>query len=112
MREFETGAKRDIEDGKFDYEGSLSPLVLQRFAEYMYKHRAQKDGSVRLEDNWKKGMPLESFMKSGWRHFMDWWMEHSGMKSRDGIEEALCGVLFNASGYLFEILKKKNENLQ
>jgi len=37
---------------------------------------------------------------------MDWWKEHRGFPSREGIISALCGVIFNASGYLLEILKK------
>src|SRR5687768_4320669 len=35
MREFETGATRNLDNGKLDYEGFLSPLVMERFAEYM-----------------------------------------------------------------------------
>jgi hypothetical protein len=46
-------------------------------------------------------------MKSGWRHFMDWWLEHRGFESREGAEEALCGLLFNVSGYLHELLKNR-----
>jgi len=61
----------------------------------------------RTSDNWQNGIPKEVYMKSGFRHFMDWWKEHRGYKSRDGVEEALCSLIFNASGYLFEILKEK-----
>lgn len=107
IRKFETGATRNIEDGKLDYEGFLSPLVVKRYAEYMHKHRVQGNGKLRDGDNWQKGIPLDAYMKSGWRHFMDWWFEHRGQKSRDGLEEALCATIFNAMGYLFEILKHK-----
>lgn len=106
MRTFETGATRDTEDDKPDLEAALSPMVLQRYAEYIMSHRKQPDGSIRKDDNWQKGMPLDSFMKSGWRHFHDWWLEHRGGESRDGIEDALCALIFNAHGYLFEILKE------
>lgn len=110
MRTFSSGATRDTDESKLDFEGFLSPLVVKRFAEYMNKHRIQADGKVRDSDNWQKGIPRDAYMKSGWRHFMDWWMEHRGIKSRDGIEEALCATLFNANGYLLEVLKeKKNE---
>src|SRR5258708_6429337 len=102
MREFDSGATRDKEEGKFDYEGFLSPLVLERFGEYMDKHRTQADGTQRASDNWQKGIPLDAYMKSGFRHFMDWWKEHDGYESRDGIEEALCATMFNAMGYLHE----------
>jgi hypothetical protein len=46
-------------------------------------------------------------MKSGWRHFFDWWKEHRGLRSRDGIEDAICALIFNAEGYLHELLKKE-----
>lgn len=105
IRKFRSGATRDREEGKLDYEGFFSPLVLERFAVYMNKHRVQANGELRESDNWQKGIPKEVYMKSAWRHFMDFWKEHRGLKSRDGIEDALCGLLFNAMGYLHEILK-------
>lgn len=105
VRTFETGATRDTEEGKLDYEGFLSPLVLERYARYMDKHRQQSDGSLRDSDNWQKGIPLSAYMKSGWRHFFDWWMEHRGIPSREGLEDALCALLFNVMGYLHETLK-------
>lgn len=107
MRCFETGATRNIDDNKLNYEGFLSPLVIDRFAEYMHKNRVQADGTIRSADNWQKGMPLQSYMESGFRHFMDWWKEHRGVPSRDGLEEALCALLFNLQGYLHETLRAK-----
>jgi hypothetical protein len=41
MRQFSTGATRNLETGKHDFEGYLSPLVLKRYAEYMTSHRKQ-----------------------------------------------------------------------
>jgi hypothetical protein len=107
MREFGTGATRDSEEGKFDYEGFYNPLVVKRFGQYMDKHRKQADGKLRDSDNWQKGIPKDAYIKSAWRHFMDWWMEHRGYKSREGTEDALCALLFNVQGYLYEILKNK-----
>ncbi|HUW10156.1 MAG TPA: hypothetical protein VM537_10530 [Anaerolineae bacterium] len=104
MREFETGATRDSEDGKHDYEGFLSPLVIERFGQYMHKHRKQADGELRDSDNWQKGIPQDAYIKSAWRHFLDWWMEHRGHESREGVEEAICALIFNAQGYLHELL--------
>jgi len=106
IRKFKTGATRDTDNGKLDYEGFISPIVLQRYAEYMHEHRLQSDGKLRDSDNWMKGIPKSEYMKSGWRHFEDWWLEHRGCKSREGLEKALCGVIFNAMGYLYETLKK------
>lgn len=112
MRKFKSGATRDTEQGKFDYEGFLSPLVLERFGEYMHKHRVQPDGSLRDSDNWQKGIPKDAYMKSGWRHFFDWWKEHRGIGSREGLEDAICALMFNAMGYLHEHLSNRTQNVK
>ena len=106
VRTFETGATRDSEEGKLDFEGFFSPLVLRERARYMQRHRVQSDGSLRASDNWQRGIPLDAYMKSGFRHFMDWWLEHRGHKSREGLVNAICGLLFNGMGYLSLILKE------
>jgi len=105
IRKFETGATRDSNDGKNDFEGFLSPLVIKRFGDYMTKHRKQSDGSLRDSDNWQKGIPKEAYIKSAFRHFLDLWSEHRGYGSVDGIEEALMALLFNVMGYAHELLK-------
>jgi hypothetical protein len=107
MREFSTGATRDDDNTKIDYEGFLSPEVLERFGSYMDKHRKQADGKIRSSDNWKHGIPRDAYIKSGLRHVVDWWKEHRGSGSREGLEDALCGVMFNCMGYLYEVLKEK-----
>ena len=109
MRTFDTGATRDTDTGKLDYEGFLSPLVLERYARYMHQNRVQADGSLRDSDNWQKGIPLEAYMKSGWRHFFDWWKEHRGHDTPDGLEDALCALLFNTQGYLHEVLRNPDD---
>ncbi|MFA5378845.1 MAG: hypothetical protein WC455_24040 [Dehalococcoidia bacterium] len=114
MREFNTGATRDTDNGKIDYDGFLSPLVIKRYGEYMNKNRVQADGKIRDSDNWQKGIPLCAYIKSLWRHFVDVWTLHRNeyngdanltYASVDELEEALCAVIFNASGYLHELLK-------
>jgi hypothetical protein len=107
IRRFNSGATRDIDNDKIDYEGFLSPLVLQAFGEYMNKHRYQSNGAVRDSDNWQKGIPKDVYMKSALRHIHDLWMEHRKYKSRDGIDSALGGLLFNVMGYWFELLKER-----
>jgi len=104
-RKFKTGATRDTDIQKLDYEGFLSPIVLERFAQYMNKHRIQGK-FVRNSDNWQLGIPKDVYMKSAWRHFMDMWKFHRGYKGRDDLQDALCGLMFNCMGYLFEDLKK------
>jgi hypothetical protein len=112
-RTFKSGATRDTDKGKLDYDGFLSPLVLKRYAEYMHKCRVQSDGKVRDSDNWKKGIPSSVYMKSMWRHFMDVWswnfkkgrLENISYNEIKEQEDSLCAVIFNASGYLHELLK-------
>lgn len=106
-RKFDTGATRDQDFTKPDYEGFLSPLVIERFGEYMHAHRKQADGVLRDSDNWQKGIPLAAYMKSGFRHFQDWWSQHRGLAGKDLLEDALCALLFNVSGYLHETLKAR-----
>lgn len=105
MREFTTGATRNTDDNKLDYEGFLSPLVLERYAQYLHKHRLQADGKIRESDNWQKGIPQSVYMKSLWRHFMDVWKQFRGYKGEEDMDDSLCAVLFNASGLLHERLR-------
>lgn len=107
VRRFDTGATRDLDTSKLDFEGFLSPLVLKRFAEYMHSNRQLADGSYRDSDNWQKGIPETAYIKSGFRHFFDWWAEHRGIQTAEGVELAICGLLFNAMGYLHERLSAK-----
>lgn len=113
VRTFDSGATRDTDQGKLDYEGFLSPLVLWRFACYMHSHRKQPDGKLRAADNWKKGIPKEEYLRSLFRHFMDLWLIYCGYTVVDDngtqghpitIEEAACGIMFNAMGFLHVIL--------
>lgn len=107
MREFDTGAARDTDEGKPDYEGFLSPRVLVRYGEYMSKHRVQADGKLRDSDNWQKGIPIAQYMKSKWRHFMDTWIWHRNKPVGADIEDSLCAELFNTMGMLDTVLKDK-----
>jgi hypothetical protein len=112
MRIFTTGATRDNDDGKFDYEGFLSPLALEAYANYMHVHRKQSDGQLRASDNWQKGIPKEAYMKSAFRHFMEWWKQHRYPTSQDLLVDALCAIIFNAQGYLHTILRENQGNVE
>lgn len=107
MRKFDSGATRNTDTDNLDFEGFFSPLAMKAFAEYMHENRIQADGTLRDSDNWQKGIPLDSYMKSGYRHFFDWWCEHRGLESREGMRKALCGLMFNLQGYLHELEKEK-----
>ena len=117
MREFDTGATRDSDDTKLDFEGFLSPLVMERYAQYLHEHRLQADGEMRDSDNWQKGIPLPVYMKSAWRHFFLWWKLHRVMVRGESLttacakefEDTICAVLFNGQGYLHEWLSIDQE---
>ena len=108
MREFATGATRDDDDAKIDFEGFLSPLVIRRFGQYMSKHRLQADGKLRDSDNWQRGIPKDQYIKSLFRHFVDVWLHHRHGNepwfNTTFLEDALCAILFNVQGYLHEQL--------
>ncbi len=117
MRKFKTGATRNVDFNKNDYEGFFSPLVIEEFGNYMHQHRKQADGTLRTSDNWQKGIPINAYIKSLLRHVLDLWYLHRGYKRKDSSDghnitkkEALCAILFNVQGYLFEILKEENKN--
>ena len=109
VRMFPSGASRDTEEGKLDYEGYLSPLVLKRYAEYMQKHQTRSDGSKRASDDWQQGIPKDVYAKSLLRHVMDFWLCHRkpGQYARETLAEALCAIIFNAMGYLYNLLEGK-----
>lgn len=112
IRKFETGATRDNIEGKLDYMKALSPIVLRRYVQYLDKHRLQPDGSMRDFDNWKKGIPLETYHSSKGRHFFAAWLLEEDYEVEDNHgpvteEDALCGELFNTIGRLHELLKAR-----
>ena len=112
VRIFATGATRSPLGDKLQYEGYLSPIVLQRFAQYMKLHQTQADGRVRPADNWQRGIPPESLMDSLSRHYMDVWLHHRGYGDRaaEDIEEALCAMMFNTMAYLKTVLEEEDDN--
>lgn len=115
-RQFKTGATRDVDTDKLDYEGFISPLVDRRYAEYMHQCRLRNiplGQTIRASDNWQKGIPKETYAKSLVRHVNEFRLIHDGFEAFDekgnllALEDVLCAIRFNADGYLFEILKGK-----
>lgn len=110
IREFNTGANRNAEDGKIDYEGHISPIVIESYGKFMHKNRYLKDGTYRDSDNWQKLFGDDHYgvcMKSMWRHFLSAWKAHRGYKDED-IEDSLNAIIFNASAYLHKYLQEKD----
>lgn len=110
MREFDTGATRNDDTDQLDYEGFLHPVFVKRYAEYMHRHRIQADGKVRSSDNWQRGMPADTYIKSLLRHVVDLWLIHRGRSSeaREPLYDALMAIVFNVQGYLMELERRKN----
>lgn len=81
--EFESGARRDTQDGKPRYD-LIAPAPLKRVAELMAR------GAVKYGDhNWMKGMPASRFLASLMRH-----VEAYRLGDRD--EDHLAAAVFNA----------------
>jgi len=107
MRTFTTGATRSDIEGKLSYMRALSPAVLRRYVQYLAKHRKQTDGQMRSFDNWKKGIDPDTYLDGLLRHTWDAWLMHQGHKPSDetyDLPDLLCAIIFNASGWLFELL--------
>ena len=81
-REFETGAVRDIEEGKGRCD-LLPAVAILRLAKH-FEMGAVKYG----EHNWQKGIPIHSYIDSSVRHLM---------KYLDGQtdEDHLCAATWN-----------------
>src|SRR5262245_10789194 len=94
LRQFDTGANRDTDKGKYDYDGFLSPLAIEAFGAYMHFNRSIADGTFRDADNWQRGIPQDVYRKSLWRHWFDSWRALRGYPIKENVVWALCGVLF------------------
>lgn len=128
MRKFISGAIRNEDSSRINYEKGLSPIVLRCYGEFMRRHNKCSDGSYRDEGNWKKGFTKQSYMESKFRHFMETWLLHDGFLDEDikdelreelkheptAIEiedryfekllESLCAEFFNTMGYMHVVL--------
>lgn len=110
-RVFASGAIRDTEEGKLDFEGFLSPQALEAFAQYMHFHRHMPDGTLRNSDNWQRGIPQDVLMKSAWRHFFALWYDFRGVDSSNyrNFLAHCCGVMFNIQGLMKDYISKNPE---
>lgn len=91
--EFETGAVRDMQEGKGRYD--LLPMcVIDRLAKHY------EAGALKYSDrNWEKGIPAHSFADSAMRHFckyMDGWDD----------EDHLIAAIWNLCGLAWTEVKR------
>lgn len=77
-RTFTSGANRNSSDGKLEYHGFNHPVLEQKFAEYMHKHRELEDGTLRDSNNWWKGWDKSISLHSLNRHLQDLNALHAG----------------------------------
>lgn len=114
IRQFASGATRDTAVGKLSYDRFNSPRVERRYCQYMEEHRQQSDGSLREPDNWKKGIDVLAYRGSLGRHTRevedmtnldDGHVPFYIPEDRKALEDALCAIIFNAKGMLFEITR-------
>jgi len=116
MRDLETGAIRDTLEGKLSFVKALSPIVLERYVQYLGKHRNLPDGRLRDWDNWKLGIDKEIFLDGLGRHFWASWLLLQGFPASDNhgpvtLLDSLFGVMFNAQGLIRELLEDEKEDV-
>lgn len=81
--EFETGAVRDIQDGKGRFD-LISPIALTELAKYM------EEGATKYpERNWEQGIPMHCYINSGIRHLCKYLM---GKKDENHLVAALWNI--------------------
>jgi hypothetical protein len=97
MREFETGAVRDSEDGKEDYIETISWTAFRRYAEYMTGKKSKYGAG-----NFKKGIPIESYEKSLVRHVQKYLANKYENGDFEKEEDHLSAILFNVFGIIHE----------
>lgn len=108
---YNTGAYRDKSDNKLDFEGFLSPIVLEGYAKYLHKHRLQSNGQFRDSDNWQLGVDKATYKKSLIRHTFQAWGVWRGYRVFDDkgqkveLMDSLYAILFNTQGLIFELLR-------
>lgn len=117
MRNFPTGATRDTDLNKIDYWGFISPKAMRSFGEYMMKHQKQADGRMRDSDNWKRGIPMDAYLRSMFRHMMDLKaiLDTASIDRLEGYApdaaiELMNAILFNVQGWLHEAIKVKENS--
>lgn len=112
LRLFATGANRNLDTGKLDFDGFLHPAFIEAFGTYMHFNRHLENGDLRDSDNWQKGIPTDVCRKSMWRHFLDAWKALRGHTVQENIIWALMGLAFNVQCITVNLLKEEPNLLQ
>lgn len=94
---YESGAIRDTSDNKEDYIETISFLALRKYAKYMTSKQSTYGAG-----NWRKGIPIESYEKSLFRHIQKYLANKYDNANLEPEEDHLCAMVFNIFGILHE----------
>ena len=89
-QKFETGAQRDIQEGKGRYD-LLPPIAIRRLAQ-LYERGSKKYSSR----NWEKGIPLMRYIDSAMRHM-------NNLVAGEPLEDHCASTLWNIAGYMWTL---------
>lgn len=103
VRKFESGAIRDVEDGKEDFIETISWVAFRRYAQYMTSKKS-KYGS----GNFKKSIPIDSYERSLMRHVSKYLINKYENGNLEKQEDHLAAIVFNAFGIMHEEEVRKN----
>lgn len=105
IREFKTGAIRDVDTSKPDFIETISWTAFRKFGEYMTSKKS-KYGS----GNFKKGIPIESYEQSLVRHLQKYLENKYEGGQQEITEDHLSAMVFNIFGIIHEEERKKKDN--
>lgn len=92
---FKSGAIRDNQEGKPDFNETISWTAFNRYAKYMTGKKAKYGAG-----NFKKGIPTSSYVASMLRH-VDKWMRNTYENGQDELnEDHLSAIVFNVFGIM------------
>ncbi len=114
MQQFQTGATRSADTSKIKPQKYTSPLATARFCQYMKSNEVQADGTRRDADNWKRGIPEQSYIDGLFRHTLDLQAALEGYAGQvypdekpHELDDILCAIWFNVQGLLHEREKRR-----
>lgn len=97
VREFSSGAIRDVEDGKLDFIETISWTAFARYAKYMTEKK-KKYGS----GNFKKGIDIDAYERSLLRHIHKYLVNKYEGGNEEKDQDHLSAIVFNVLGIIHE----------
>lgn len=97
IRNFKTGAVRDMDDDKENYVECFSFTAWRRFAKYMKTQEKKYP-----PDNWRKGIPVKEYEKSLMRHLQKYFANKYECAELELEIDHLGAAMFNLQGIMHE----------